>query len=331
VADSRLLTGSDSVSVTITPPGGPDVIDWNVTATVSYSNQDSIGTVTTEDGGTTLFMTGNRWRRTTETFDITPFTVVEVEFQSTSQGEIHGIGFDEDDFLTNNLRIFQLYGTQTWGGALQHYNGDYTATGSFVTYRIPVGAYYTGSGFRLVLVNDKDVGTLNNTSRFRNVRIYESLPTAAPLDFDDVTTSPYSNQDGTGTLSVEDGGLTFSMVGNRWRKSDQSFTLTPNTVVAFEFSSTSQGEIHGLGFDEDDALTNAQRIFRVFGTQSWSGDIDWFRAYTTGELGTVKTYVIPVGRYYSGSGFRLVLVNDKDSGTLNNTSRFRNVRVYELP
>lgn len=330
VTDSGELAGSSAVSISVIEPGGPaDTIDWTTSATTSYSNQDRAGSISIEDGGATFFMQGNRWRRTVETFTVTPFTVIEFEFQSTSQGEIHGIGFDEDDTLNNGLRIFQLFGTQTWGGAIQAYNGQYTV-GNFTTYRIPVGAFYTGSALRLVLVNDKDVGTLNNTSRFRNVRVFESAPNVSPLDFNLVTTGPYSNQDLSGTIAVEDGGLTFFMEGNRWRRSDQSFTIAPETMIAFEFMSTSQGEIHGLGFDEDNTLSNGPRLFKIFGTQNWSGDIDWFQPYGSGDIGAFKTFVIPVGRFYTGSDFRLMLVNDKDAAPGNNSSRFRNVRIYTL-
>ncbi len=37
-----------------------------------------------------------------------------LDFQSTAQGEIHGIGFDVDDTLSAGS-CFKLYGTQAWG------------------------------------------------------------------------------------------------------------------------------------------------------------------------------------------------------------------------
>ena len=100
--------------------------------------------------------------------------------------------------------------------------------------------------------------------------------------------------------------------------------------MSFDFQSGSEGEIHGIGLDENQTLDDSARIFRLFGTQDWPGDIDWGRPYDSAQLGTFKSYVIPVGRFYTGSAFRLVLVNDKDAGAPNNTSRFRDVRVFEL-
>ena len=149
------------------------------------------------------------------------------------------------------------------------------------------------------------------------------------LDFDTVATVAYSNQDGSGSVNVLDAGSTLALSGNRWRRTTQTFNVTPNTVVEFEFQSTSQGEIHGIGFDEDDTLTNDDRIFQFFGTQNWGGAIQGVVSYGTGDLGSYRSYQIPVGQYYTGGAMRLVFVNDKDAGTPNNTSNFRNVRVFE--
>ena len=179
VTDSHGLTSSDAIGITIQPdPGGcTDCVNWNDTPTVPYSNQDRSGTVTVQDDGATLLLTGNRWRRTTQTFNVTPFTVIEFEFMSTVQGEIHGIGFDEDDSFNNNKRIFEIFGTQKWGKGFQN-AVKYTTSdlGNFVSFRINVGQFYTGDSMFLAVVNDKDKGALDNTGSFRNVRVFEDKP-----------------------------------------------------------------------------------------------------------------------------------------------------------
>ncbi len=186
VTDSGGLTGNAQVSISIDAVGGGcgDCINWNSTATVSYSNQDTSPNATVVDGGDGLLLQGNTWRRTTQTFNVTANTVIEVDFESTVQGEIHGIGFDEDDTLSNNNRLFQLHGTQTWTTAFQDFN-NYSS--GVTTYTIPVGQFYTGSSMYLVLSNDNDAGSGNN-SWFRNVRVYEDTPPpgscAAQVSFD---------------------------------------------------------------------------------------------------------------------------------------------------
>ncbi len=152
------------------------------------------------------------------------------------------------------------------------------------------------------------------------------VPSGA-IDWNATPTVAYTRQDRSGSVEIEDGGRTLRVMGNRWRRTSQTFTISPSTILEFEFQSDSQGEIHGIGFDEDDRYINAQRIFRIYGTENWARDIDWSQAYT--GSGTFETFRIPVGEFYTGSGFRLVVVNDKDRRPANNTSRFRNVRIYE--
>ena len=146
---------------------GTNCIDWDVTTTSSFANQDSSATFSVSNGGDTITLTNNTWRRTNQTFNVTANTRVEFQFSSTSQGEIHGIGFDEDNTLSSN-RIFKVHGTQGYG--ITDFDNYTSGT---VTYDIPVGQYFTGSSMNLILVNDNDAGSGNN-SVFTNVRVYES-------------------------------------------------------------------------------------------------------------------------------------------------------------
>ncbi|MBQ4818548.1 glycosyl hydrolase [Aquimarina sp. MMG016] len=151
--------------------GCSECINFEQTDTSSFSNQDNAANISIRDGGTTAVLTDNTWRRTNTKYTITANTILEFEFQSTSQGEIHGIGFDSDNSLTSS-QIFQVYGTQNWG------NRDfdnYTPSG-YVSFSIPIGDYYTGDDMYLVLVNDFDNGS-GNTSYFRNVRIIDNTST----------------------------------------------------------------------------------------------------------------------------------------------------------
>ncbi|MEL7369178.1 MAG: DUF1028 domain-containing protein [Myxococcota bacterium] len=162
-------------------------IDFETFVTTSFSNQDnaSSGAVVVEDGGDTLALTGNRWRASTQTFNVTPNTVVEFDFAGAVQGEIHGLGFDEDDTISQD-RIFRFWGTQSWGTP---FSPSYSGSGGFESFRIPIGQSYTGSAMRLVFVNDKDASPQNAEARFRCVRVFEDAPTgggtcALEQDFD---------------------------------------------------------------------------------------------------------------------------------------------------
>ncbi len=149
--------------------GCVDCFDFSSLTIDSYSNQDRVGTYSIVENGAGIYLQDNTWKRTIETYAITPNTVIEFEFESSSQGEIHGIGFDENNSLSSS-RIFQVYGTQNWGiGAFDTYSGS-----GRVTMQIPVGQYYTGNSMHLIVVNDKDSGSQGNNSTFRNVRVFES-------------------------------------------------------------------------------------------------------------------------------------------------------------
>ncbi len=76
-------------------------------------------------------------------------------------------------------------------------------------------------------------------------------------------------QDLSGTYSVEDGGATLRLTGNTWKKIDLPYTVTANTVIEFDFASSQQGEIHGIGFDNDNVLSE-DLTFKLYGTtQDW--------------------------------------------------------------
>ncbi|RMG28706.1 MAG: T9SS C-terminal target domain-containing protein [Bacteroidetes bacterium] len=416
--DGNSVVSNTASATTNTPGGGggpcAGCVDFSVTSTSSFSNQDAAANVTVLDNGATLLLTDNTWRRLNDSYNVTPNTILEFEFMSTAQGEIHGVGLDADNVHATN-ELFQVYGTQNW--AIRDFT--YTTPGSFQTFSIPAGTYMTGT-LSLTFVNDNDAGSGNN-SFFRNVRLYESggpTPPAAPsglsatansssqislswtdnstdednflierstgggafsqvatvganvtsytdngltasttytyrvaasnvagnsaysntasattqaggggpcagcIDFNTTTTISYSNQDVAQNVTVLDNGATLLMQDNTWRRTTATFNVTPNTVIEFEFQSTAQGEIHGIGFDNDDNLSSGL-IFQVYGVQNWG-----IRDFDYTSVGSYQSFSIPVGTYYTGNNLYLVLVNDYDAGSGNN-SYFKNVKIYE--
>mgnify|MGYP000350869326 CR=1 FL=1 len=151
------------------PDPGIDVFQFDDATIESFeSSQDADGTYTVLDGGDTLKLTNNTWKRIDYDYEINASTVLTFEFKSTSEGEIHGIGLENDNGQTGD-RIFQVFGTQDWG---ERDVDTYQLGDGWVRYEIPVGDYYTGSAAYLVFVNDDDIDASGN-SYFRNVRVYE--------------------------------------------------------------------------------------------------------------------------------------------------------------
>ncbi|MCG8425212.1 MAG: serine protease [Proteobacteria bacterium] len=149
---------------------------------------------------------------------------------------------------------------------------------------------------------------------------------AGSIDFNSLSLTSYSNQNVTNSTTVEDNGDILLLKGNTWVRSTRTFTITRNTVLDFQFASKAEGEIHAIGFDENDTLNDAPRHFQFFGTQNWTGTgkIDLSPKYSGN--GEFQSYSIPIGQNYTGT-MRLVFTNDKDRGTLNNEGRFACVQI----
>ncbi len=446
--------GLNPADVTVTnndddgPP--PVVVDFNDYTIQSYDPaQDLNGTATVEDSGSTLALTGNTWKKIELPYTITADTVLEFDFQSDSQGEIHGIGFDNNNSISND-HTFKLYGTQGWGiTAYENYAGSAPGSKHYV---ISVGQHYTGDVLYLVFANDHDeAATPTAESRFSNIVIREgqgappppepagitvtptsglatteaggsdsftvklntkptanvtigisssdtsegtasttaltftpnnwdtaqtvtvtgqddsaddgnqayTIITAAAssadtsyngLNPDDVTVTNSDNDDGepsssisvnfndytiqsydpaqdlNGTATVEDSGSTLALTGNTWKKIELPYTITANTVLEFDFQSDSQGEIHGIGFDNNDQF-DADHTFKLYGTQGWG--ITAYENYAGSAPGS-KHYVISVGQHYTGDVQSLFFVNDHDeAATPTAESRFSNIVIRE--
>ena len=148
--------------------GGCPSIDFNSYTINAYGAGQDNGSSSIQDAGATLFLQNNAWKSIALNYTVTANTVVEFDFQSTLEGEIHGIGFDSDDNISSNL-TFKVHGTQNWG--ITNYD-NYGGSG-WTTYTIPVGSVYTGSFDRLFFVADHDGSPSNGNAYFRNVKIYE--------------------------------------------------------------------------------------------------------------------------------------------------------------
>ncbi len=136
------------------------------------------------------------------------------------------------------------------------------------------------------------------------------------------STVGFANQDtNTGQVALYEGGL--YLQGNRWQATQGYYNVTANTVLEFEFATNNIGEIHGIGLDDDNRVTQS-RIFSLAGTQNWGRkDVVSYKA----NLGQVQKFSIPIGKYYQGENMRVILVNDKDVNNPTNTSWFRNVKL----
>ena len=103
------------------------------------------------------------------TITVKPDTLLSFEFKSPkrSQGEITGIGFDNDFTLWNNpTNFFSLESiNQLWSKTLID-DYQYTGTNTWQKFKIPVGEHFTGTFNYLTFLNDQ------GSSEFKNIQLH---------------------------------------------------------------------------------------------------------------------------------------------------------------
>lgn len=169
-------------------------VDFDEYTLQSYGSEDRYSQVVLGDEGRTFQISGNTWKRINNSYKITPNTVLEFDFKSDRRGEVHGIGFDNDNNISND-RFFKLYGSEARGiSAFNNYNGS----GQWQHYVVPVGQFFTGDMNALTFINDNDVLRSTSNSLFSNIKIYENVANPVinvafvkgPRQNGDVTTIP---------------------------------------------------------------------------------------------------------------------------------------------
>lgn len=326
-------TSSILYSAAVPDPGSvPQYLRFEDAAISSYdSSQDRDGEYRVTNGFRAITLSNNAWKYVPYDAAITSDTVLAFEFRSDDEGEIHGIGLEDDTDPTSS-RVFRLFGTQNWG--IDY--GDYAAGDGWVRYEIPVGELYAGSqrgdADYLAFVNDLDDGSGTSESRFRNVRVYEPPTPQFRLTVDGTserrTVRGYGSQDADGAFELREDGETLRLSNNTWRWVSLNRTITDETTVSVEFNSTAEGEIHGIGFETDDSETES-RFVRLYGTQNWGTK---YGSYGTGDGWQRYEFVVDdqTAADLTGTDIsRLVFVNDDDTSDPTAVSTFRNVTVSE--
>ena len=164
------------------------MINFNDYAIDVYSSVNDMDTGNwIENNGTTLHLDGNTWKQIELSYNLTASTMLEFDFKSNTQGEIHGIGLDTD-LNSDEPHALKIFGTQAWG--VRTYD-NYDTLSAWKHYVLPVGAHYTGAVKYLFFINDDDAAS-SGDSYFKNIRIYEKR--IAPDAISDVTATAGSGQ-----------------------------------------------------------------------------------------------------------------------------------------
>ncbi|SDX58100.1 Glyoxal oxidase N-terminus [Albimonas donghaensis] len=289
--------------------GPPVEVDGVVCGVFTHAGTGDQGAATPGDEGREVTLTGNAWKRIEVDATIGADTVLAFEMSSDDLGELTAVGFDTDTSLSTG-KLFRLGGSD---GSLVGLAGEtlYTGDGDMQRIEIAVGEAYAGTFANLVLGADDDEDG-SGAATFRDIEI---------LNPDDTLTSHGGTQDSAGARAF----ATASGVrldGNTWKSVRfDAFEVDADSVLRFEFRSDVEGEIMGVGLDNDDALSQ-WRFWQIAGTQDWGrGTHD--DQYAIGE--GWEYFEIALSEI-SGTFDRLVLAADDDAGT-GVEAYFRNVAI----
>jgi len=248
------------------------------------------------------------WERTTENH-ATPYTEFYIRLETPTASLTGSAGIDTIDGGAGNDTIIEDDGDDVLSGGtgndtIAGGNGSDTLNGNAGN-----DSLYGGDGTDTLVGGDQ-------------IRI---IPSAG-----NIVTYGGSQDNGTGTVSYLDDNVGIEFDGNRWKQILGDFEITANTVLEFDFRSTIEAEVSGIGFDTDNGITDS-RTFEIFGTQNWG--IQAFNNYDTHTLGDWVHYEIDVGSFYTGNFTRLIFANDDDGNSpvngVNGNAFFRNIVIHE--
>ncbi|WP_172298932.1 choice-of-anchor Q domain-containing protein [Pseudoruegeria sp. HB172150] len=281
-------------------------------AVLSYSGRQDHGTFEIDSYGLSLIQTGNAWNHVAVDYDVTEDTVLTFRYRTMVEGEIHAIGFENDD-RPDATTFFQLDGSQRFG--IQDFAGstsEYT-----LSFNIPVGEYFTGHFDRLVFVTDQDEVPADEAdlamTYWNNIQLFEDVPYML-ISGERAPVSSYSEAQDRGSFEFFDDNYPSIMFqgSNSWVKAAIDYEVTEDTILEFWFDSTAEGEIHAIGFDNDD-VPDSETYFAIAGTQEGFGIRDF---HDSDNVGASLVHIqIPVGDYFTGHFDSLVFVTDDDANT----------------
>ncbi|WPJ96129.1 glycoside hydrolase family 71 protein [Coraliomargarita algicola] len=334
---SNLLVHADGGTLEaprVMPALGEHTINFIGQSYTAYShNQDSSGTSTLINNTTGWRLTGNRWRKLGLHWPVTENTLLEFDLSITNQGELIGIGLDNDnDYITTGIspetpRIFKVAGAHGVPSEWNDFSTTYYAHAGGSDYMcIPVGEYFTGDMVNLAFIADDDSAASADVC-LSNLRILEGKL----VDFDDYIISSYGGvqdgQQGMPSSAVSsDGGLKLELSGNAWKCIPLDYKVSKYTVLEFELFCHDAGEILGIGLDNDTDFQDEKRFFQLAGSDVL---LPYGWQESNGQYaGTTTFYSIAVGDFYTGTMTKLFLVaDDDDNGSA--AVIFKNIKLYE--
>ena len=249
---NRLLysLGSNTPPPNPSPACAADSLNLSALSYTGAAGQNSSNAFAISDGGNEIRLSNNTWIRTTNNFNLNANTQLQFYYRSASEGEIHGIGFDENDALNDAARYFTFWGTQNWNGAGQiDVSPGYSGNGDWQQFTIGLGGNFTGAK-ALAFVNDQDSGS-GSEGIYRCVRVInDNAPPPPPP-----------------TCTVDD---SFENGATGWSNDPASTCSTGAYVLGTPSQQTASGVVTQVG----GARSGTNAIYTATNTSVGNADVD---------------------------------------------------------
>ncbi len=328
-----------------TPPQNDNTLDINLVKSYGgIQDNPENGTVKISSDNE-LNLNGNRWQRLEINSTITKDTVLRFEFASNGNGEIQGIGFDNNNVISRKPdagNFFQVDGSQSWG--IKNLSKFIVGkSGGKDIYEIPVGKFFTGDFDFLTIANDDDQPNPDAESTFSNIKIFEGTldsvdtlkdtPDSLLFSINGVTESEEVLSYGeasqnTSIISTVSNNNELKLEKNGWKRLDiTGYEVTEDTLLKFDFAGNGKAEIQGIGFDNDNVINqqDAGQFFQVDGSQSWG--MENLDDYIVGSDNGFTQYSIAVGDFFTGQFDFLTIGNDHDVANPTAVGQFQNIEL----
>lgn len=174
---------------------------------------------------------------------------------------------DIQSFTDSTLKFLgsywgELLKSQCYDTAPDMETFDYYRTGEWKTFSIPIGTLTSGTGMHFTFVSEPTAWTLaGGDLKIRNVTL-----DGVAINFNAVTLNNYHNGTASGTIS-EDGTEYSIQTGTIVKKtSTETYTVTANSVLNFEWYQNEIGTLHGIGFESNSIFDDEDQLVQISGT-----------------------------------------------------------------
>jgi len=153
-----------------------------------------------------------------------------------------------------------LFKSQCYDSAPGLEKWTYYTPGQWKTFSLPIGTLTFGEGLRLAIWSRHATEYLSGDLKIKNVSL-----DGVSINFNGITLENYDTGTASGTISADGSEYTISAGTTVKKISTETFTITPSSVLEFEWYQDTPGTTHGIGFENNEIYNDGKRIVQLSG------------------------------------------------------------------